>query len=79
MEIKNAPTAHNRIVYASPLRARAPKNRSRAAPFVRFSLRHIWGRGQCFALPYYMPQTSYTTFTLGEIGAEIFVNIRKNH
>ena len=28
--------------------AKAPwttKNRSRALPFVRFSLRHIWGRG----------------------------------
>jgi hypothetical protein len=25
---------------------------------------HVWGGGQCFALPYYPPQTSYTAGTL---------------
>jgi len=25
---------------------------------VRFSLRHSLGRGQCFALPYYLPKPS---------------------
>ncbi|GBU26659.1 hypothetical protein R84B8_00169 [Treponema sp. R8-4-B8] len=32
-----------------------------------FFLRHIWGRGQCFALPYYLPQTSFTAGTLSVI------------
>jgi hypothetical protein len=35
-------------------------------------LHHIWGRGQCFALPYYLPQTSHTTGTLSDIKPEDF-------
>ena len=30
---------------------------------VRFSLRHSLGRGQCYALPYYLSKPSYTTET----------------
>jgi hypothetical protein len=42
MNYKNIKTAHNRSVYASPpLAARATKNHSRPAAFVRFFLRHI--------------------------------------
>jgi len=43
---------------------RAPKNRSRATPFVRFFLRHSLSRGQCFALPYNLPKPSQTAGTL---------------
>jgi hypothetical protein len=54
----------------------AYENRSRGcAPLrertlVRF-LRHIWGGGQCYALPYYPPQTSHTTGTLYAMGAKM--------
>ena len=41
--------------------ARATKNRSRAKALCAVFLRHIWGRGHCYAMTYYLPQTSYTT------------------
>jgi len=44
--------------------ARATKNRSRASALCAVFLRHIWGRGHCYAMPYYLPQTSYTAGTL---------------
>ncbi|MHB9293789.1 hypothetical protein Holit_03420 [Hollandina sp. SP2] len=40
--------------------ARAEKPRRRANALSAGFLRHIWGRGQCFALPSYLPQTSHT-------------------
>jgi len=59
--MKNAKPAPNKRYTLRRLEAaRAPKNRSRATPFVRFCLRHILGRGQCYALPYNLPKTSYT-------------------
>jgi len=44
--------------------ARATKKRSRACALCAFFLRHIWGRGRCFATPYCLPQTSHTAKTL---------------
>jgi hypothetical protein len=50
--LEHAPTSHNRSVYASPpTAARAPKNRSRAAPFVRFFSATFWPAAMlCIAL-----------------------------
>jgi hypothetical protein len=61
-----------------PYGAWATKNRSRAAPFVRFSLRHISGVAwNCFAIPLSQPQKRriqllrYATFGLKELTKKI--------
>jgi hypothetical protein len=53
--------SHNRTVYASPPVGGSGYEKPQSAyGLCAFFLRHIWGGGQCFALPYYPPQTSYT-------------------
>jgi hypothetical protein len=70
---KMRPTSHNKSVTASPpSEDRATKNRSWACALCAVFLRHIWGRGQCYALPYCPTQTSYTAGTLCEIAQKMF-------
>jgi hypothetical protein len=64
-EIINFGTAHNKSVYASPPVGGSGYEKPQSAyGLCAVFFRHIWGRGQCFALPYYLPQTSYTAGTL---------------
>jgi hypothetical protein len=68
-----AQTAHNRAVCASPpVGGSGSKKPQSAFGLCAVFLRHIWGGGQCFALPYYPPQTSHTVGTLGDIKLEIY-------
>ena len=67
-----ASTSHNRTVYVRRLwAARLRKTAVGLTPFVRFSLRHSLGRGQCYALLYYLPKPSYTAGTLCAIAAKL--------
>jgi hypothetical protein len=71
-----ARTSHNRTVYAAPAVAGLAYEKPQSAyGLCVVFLRHIWGGGQCYALPYYPPQTSHTTGTLCAIIFEILYNL----
>lgn len=57
---------HNRPVNSSVALANAP---------CAVLLRRIYSRSLCFATPYYLPQTSYTTGTLSETQRQV---VQKN-
>jgi hypothetical protein len=69
-------TAPNRTVCASPPVGGSGSEKLQSAyGLCAVFLRHIWGGGQCYALPYYPPQTSHTAGTLCAIGAKIFCKL----
>jgi hypothetical protein len=74
MILKAAKTTHNRIVYASGLKALGlQKTPVGLTPFVGFSLRHIFTVAGMLAHSFIATvKTSYTTGTLSDIHLQIF-------
>jgi hypothetical protein len=63
---------HNRTVCASPPYGGSGYEKPQSGyALCAVFLRHIWGRGRCYATPYYLPQTSVTAGTLGAIHLDI--------
>ena len=61
-------TALNRSVYASPPKGGSGYEKPQSGyALCAVFLRHIWGRSHCSAMPYDLPQTSYTAGMLYDI------------